>query len=79
MNIFEVLDLIRKSDDPGELTQVADAIMDLYLAKKINCRTVLQMYGEIVHIMIMNASPYAHNARNKEEEVCEHTTRIKKR
>jgi len=66
MNIFEVLDFIRKGDADGEFIKVADAIMDLYLAQEITSPTVLKMYASITHILITNTSPYGPNMRRSQ-------------
>jgi hypothetical protein len=65
MNIYEALKLIRDSNGPeGEYTKVADAVMDLYLAKQITSKTVYRMFGEILHIIIMESSPYGKNTHH---------------
>lgn len=68
VNIYEALNFIRKSDEVGEFTEVSDAIMDLYLKRKITTRTVLVMYGGILHHMALISSPYCHTPKYKKEK-----------
>lgn len=66
MNIIETLAYIRSGNGPeGEYTRVAEGIMDLYIARKISCNTIMRMYAEIVHIIIMDSSTYGRNAQRK--------------
>ena len=59
MNIFETLAFIRTSNGPqGEYTKIAENIMHLYMLREISCQTVLRMYAEIVHIIMLDSSQY---------------------
>ena len=57
MNIYDMLNFIRKSDGrEGEYTLVAETLMDLCLRGVISSQTVLKIYGEILHILVLDSS-----------------------
>ena len=55
MNIFDMLDVIRKNDPDNQLIKVADSTMDLYLAREINSHTLARVYSEIINMIICDS------------------------
>lgn len=56
MNIYEMLKLIRNNNGTrGDFTLVAESVMQLYHAGKIDSSTVSKIYASIINDMIMDS------------------------